>query len=66
MGERSAYSSRCPKCGEQRRMEGLSQDELRHILDARHHLEGYCPSCDEHWALDERERREIARGLAAR
>ena len=47
-------------------MEGLSQDELRHILDARHHLEGYCPSCDEHWALDERERSEIARGLAAR
>jgi len=27
-------SSRCPKCGELTRLEGLSQGKLRHLLDA--------------------------------
>jgi redox-regulated HSP33 family molecular chaperone len=63
MSDRTSFSSRCPKCGELRYLEGLSQDKLRHLLDAHHHIEGHCPTCNERWALNERERAEIAQAL---
>jgi len=46
-------------------MDGVSQDRLRHLLDSEHHISGYCSTCDEHWMLSERERAEIAKGLAS-
>jgi len=65
MNDRMRYASRCPKCGELRYMDGVSQDRLRHLLDSEHHISGYCSTCDEHWMLSERERAEIAKGLAS-
>jgi hypothetical protein len=50
--------------GELRHMDGLSQDNLRHLLNSKHLFSGYCPTCDEQWKLNELERGEIARGLA--
>jgi redox-regulated HSP33 family molecular chaperone len=64
MSERMGYSSRCPKCGELRYIDGVSQDELRHLLDSKHHIRAHCSTCDEDWVVNERERAEIARGLA--
>ena len=64
MGEQLRYGSRCPKCGELRFVDGVSQDELRHLLDTKHHIQAHCPTCDQHWELDEHERAEIAKGLA--
>jgi redox-regulated HSP33 family molecular chaperone len=63
MSDRALVSSRCPKCGELRNLEGLSQDKLRHLLDSQHHIEGHCPTCNERWVLNERERTDIARAL---
>lgn len=63
MTERAPFSSVCPKCGQDRVMSGLTNEELEQLLDAGADVEGYCGSCDEHWVVSTEDRADIARGL---
>ncbi|MGC1729475.1 MAG: hypothetical protein WA747_08825, partial [Steroidobacteraceae bacterium] len=57
------FSAVCPKCGQDRVMAGLSNEELEQLLGAGADIEGYCVSCDEHWVVSTEDRADIARGL---
>jgi len=57
------FSSECPKCGHERLLTGYVPEELLELLRAGAEIEGYCISCDEHWAIATDERADLARAL---
>jgi len=51
--------SACPRCGNEQ-AQWYSHRALSTLLRRGHPIEGYCVMCQEYWALDSRERSELA------
>jgi redox-regulated HSP33 family molecular chaperone len=64
MSERAVFTSECPNCNQERMLTGLSDDELRELLESGAEIEAYCSSCDADWAISTEERADLARALA--
>lgn len=54
------FASTCPKCGVTQPQRGFSSAALQRLLTADHPVEAYCKTCDEFWAISQRERAAIA------
>jgi hypothetical protein len=60
---RTAFESRCPKCGHERFQSGYTRRILFNLLNRRCTIDAFCIDCNVCWPISEIERRVILRQL---